>query len=393
MRSSARLGASIPEDPTATLVGRVWDPETGGPRIVHIREGGAADITSHVRSISDVLDADDPVALVAGAPAGRVWALDELDAAESSRPGSPAILAPLDLQVIKGCGVTFARSMIERIIEESAEGDPSKAAEIRARVMSTLGGRLDDIVPGSPESTRVAHALREDGLWSQYLEVGIGPDPEVFTKAPVLSAVGWGATIGVSAASQWSNPEPEIVLVCDSRGRVRAATLGNDVNLRDIEGRSALLLGKAKDNNASAAVGPLLRLLDHGFQLEQLRSATLSLRIDGLDGFSLDEQSDLSEMSRTFDDLVEAVHGSHHQYPDGFAVFTGTPFAPTHDRGSAGKGFTHHPGDVVTIGCRELGTLVNTTGVSEELQPWDYGIRDLARYWERHAPTPEEAPH
>ncbi|MDI9832773.1 fumarylacetoacetate hydrolase family protein [Streptomyces sp. KAU_LT] len=377
-------GSVLPDDSDrAVLVARVHDPEAGGPCVAAVRGQRVVDLTALSPTVSDLLERDDAADLVRGADGGRVWRLDELLQAPPGRPDVPHLLAPIDLQVIKAAGVTFARSLLERVIEERTGGDPAQAARVRARVVHAVGGRLDGIRPGSPEAVKAKEALVAEGLWSQYLEVGIGPDPEVFTKAPVLSAVGTGADIGVLAASVWNNPEPEAVLVVDSRGRVRGATLGNDVNLRDIEGRSALLLSRAKDNNASCAVGPFVRLLDDGFGLDDVRGLDIDLRVDGPDGYVLRGSSTLREISRDILDLVGATHGPHHQYPDGFALFTGTLFAPTEDRHAPGAGFTHEYGDVVTISSPRLGALVNTVVSSEDAAPWTYGVgalmRDLAR--------------
>lgn len=371
----------LPATPGAAhLVGRVWDPITGGPRIVSVCGEQVFDVTERVPTMSGLMDLEDPVALLAGAGSPR-WALTDLvEASFEMNPAQARLLAPIDLQVIKACGVTFADSMLERVIEEKCAGDASRAAEVRKLVGRTLGGSLAALRPGSEEARQAKAVLIEQGMWSQYLEVGIGPDPEVFTKSPVLSSVGFGAHVGVPTFSEWNNPEPELVLVVDSRGRVRGATLGNDVNLRDVEGRSALLLGMAKDNNASSAVGPFIRLFDKSFTLDTLRREEISLRVEGHDGYVLDGSSSLSQISRPFEELVDAAYGPHHQYPDGFALFTGTLFAPTQDRGGEGLGFTHKTGDVVTISSSHLGALVNITGIAEELPPWDYGIRALCEY-------------
>ncbi|MGW4087301.1 fumarylacetoacetate hydrolase family protein [Streptomyces sp. NPDC004822] len=373
-------GSVLPDDSDrAVLVARVHDPEAGGPCVAAVRGERVVDVTALSPTVSDLLERDDAADLVRGADGGRVWRLDELLQAPPGRPDVPHLLAPIDLQVIKAAGVTFARSLLERVIEERTGGDPAQAARVRARVVHAVGGRLDGIRPGSPEAVKAKEALVAEGLWSQYLEVGIGPDPEVFTKAPVLSAVGTGADIGVLAASVWNNPEPEAVLVVDSRGRVRGATLGNDVNLRDIEGRSALLLSRAKDNNASCAVGPFVRLLDDGFGLDDVRGLDIDLRVDGPEDYVLRGSSTLREISRDILDLVGATHGPHHQYPDGFALFTGTLFAPTEDRHAPGAGFTHEYGDVVTISSPRLGALVNTVVSSEDAAPWTEGIGTLMR--------------
>ena len=370
----------LPEDSgRAALVARVHDPEAGGPCVAAVRGEQVVDLTALSPTVSDLLERDDAAALVREAGGGRVWRLDELLQAPPGRHDVPRLLAPIDLQVIKAAGVTFARSLLERVIEERTGGDPAQAAKVRARVVQAVGGRLDGIRPGSPEAVKAKEALLAEGLWSQYLEVGIGPDPEVFTKAPVLSAVGTGADIGVLAASVWNNPEPEAVLVVDSRGRVRGATLGNDVNLRDVEGRSALLLSRAKDNNASCAVGPFVRLLDGEFGLDDVRGLDIDLRVDGPDGYVLRGSSSLREISRDILDLVAATHGTHHQYPDGFVLFTGTLFAPTEDRHAPGAGFTHEYGDVVTISSPRLGALVNTVVASEDAAPWTEGIGTLMR--------------
>ncbi|MEU9188430.1 fumarylacetoacetate hydrolase family protein [Streptomyces sp. NPDC048484] len=373
-------GSVLPVDADrAALVARVHDPEWDGPCVAAVRGEQVVDLTAVAPTVSDLMERDDAAAVVREADGGHVWRLDELLAAPTGRRDVPHLLAPVDLQVIKAAGVTFARSLLERVIEERTGGDPAQAARVRARVGQVVGGTLDGIRPGSPEADKAKELLVSEGLWSQYLEVGIGPDPEVFTKAPVLSAVGTGADIGVLGASVWNNPEPEAVLVVDSRGRVRGATLGNDVNLRDIEGRSALLLSRAKDNNASCAIGPFIRVLDEGFDLDTVRGLDIDLRIDGPDGYVLHGSSSMCEISRDVLDLVAATHGPHHQYPDGFVLFTGTLFAPTEDRQAPGSGFTHEYGDIVRISSPRLGALANTVVPSEQAAPWTFGVRALMR--------------
>ncbi|MFE7415688.1 fumarylacetoacetate hydrolase family protein [Rhodococcus sp. NPDC057529] len=372
----------LPDDADrARLVGRVWDVETGGPRVVAIRGGDVFDLAAAAGTVSDLLESSSVVADIDAATTTPRWRLDDLlDASAVQDPSRSRLLAPIDLQVVKACGVTFVDSMIERIIEERAAGDPNRAAQIRASIGQAIGGSIAALRPGSPEAAAAKRILLDEGLWSQYLEVGIGPDPEVFTKAPVLSSVGWGSKIGVPAFSSWNNPEPELVLVVNSAGHIVGATLGNDVNLRDVEGRSALLLGKAKDNNASSALGPFLRLFDEHFTLETVRKEEIRLRVDGPDGFVLEGTNNVERISRTFEDLIAATMGDHHQYPDGIALYTGTLFAPTVDRDVPGHGFTHHPGDVVTIRSRHLGTLVNEVGATETLPAWTFGLRQLFDY-------------
>ncbi|MEU5804556.1 fumarylacetoacetate hydrolase family protein [Streptomyces sp. NPDC047804] len=379
-RQTLTTGSVLPEDADrAALVARVYDPERGGPCVAAVRGEHVVDLTALVPTVADLMELDDATTVVREADGGRVWRLAELIQAPADRREAPHLLSPVDLQVIKAAGVTFARSLLERVIEERAGGDPAQAQRVRARIGQVVGGALDGIRPGSPEAGRVKELLVAEGLWSQYLEVGIGPDPEVFTKAPVLSSVGTGADIGVLGASVWNNPEPEVALVVDSRGRVRGATLGNDVNLRDIEGRSALLLSRAKDNNASCAIGPFIRLLDEGFDLDTVRGLEVGLRIDGPDGYVLHGSSSMREISRDVLELVAATYGPHHQYPDGHVLFTGTLFAPTEDRRAPGEGFTHAYGDIVQISSPRLGTLVNTVVPSEQAAPWTFGVRALMR--------------
>jgi len=369
-----------PRDLGGTLLGRIWSPQAGGPAVVTIRDGLVVDITAAAAPlVSDICEMDDPAAYVAGA-AGQ--AVGSLAAISANRPGDrakPHFLAPCDLQAVKACGVTFAQSMVERVIEEKAAGDPKRAQEVRARVGAAIGGSLRNVRAGSSEAAAVKAALIAEGLWSQYLEVGIGPDAEVFSKAQVLSSVGPGAEVGLHPVSKWNNPEPEIVLAVSSRGRIVGATLGNDVNLRDVEGRSALLLSKAKDNNASCAIGPMIRLFDATFTLDDVRAAELDLTVSGEDGFELKGHSSMKEISRDPEELVRQTVGRHHQYPDGLMLFLGTLFAPTRDRDVKGEGFTHKLGDVVTIASPGLGSLTNVVRLSTECPEWTFGTRALMR--------------
>lgn len=364
----------------ALLLGRVWDPETGGPRPVRLDEAGVVDLFDAAPTVTHLLESYD-AAQIRGLRGPVRWQLADLLAASARATGTEAhLLTPVDLQVVKACGVTFADSMVERVIEERCAGDAGRAAELRATIGAALHGEIGDVRPGSPEAAQIKKVLQEAGLWSQYLEVGLGPDPEVFTKGPVLSSVGFGARIGIPAFSSWNNPEPELVLVVDSQGRARGCTLGNDVNLRDVEGRSALLLGMAKDNTASSALGPFIRLFDDAFDVDAVRDERIALTVEGTDGYLLEGENSVARLSRPFEELIGAAWGDHHQYPDGFVLYTGTLFAPTQDRGAEGMGFTHHDGDLVSIRSPHLGALVNRVAPTETLPRWSFGLRDLVDY-------------
>lgn len=345
-----------------------------------IREEGVYDITCAAPTVSHLLNADDPLGLIAHVThAVRLGTLDDLLANSGSDAGKPHLLAPIDLQAIKAAGVTFVRSLLERVIEEHTLGDPAAAEEARRTIQREIGADLSAIRPGSPEAEKCKEALIERGLWSQYLEVGIGPYAEVFTKAQPMSAVGTGADIGIHPDSTWNNPEPELVAVVNARGELVGATLGNDVNLRDFEGRSALLLGRSKDNNASCAIGPFVRLLDASFGLDDVRACDVSVRVEGPDGFVLHETSSMGQISRDVLDLVGQTIGRNHQYPDGLVLFTGTMFAPIADREGPGLGFTHKLGDIVTIRAAALGSLVNRVDVCPAVPPWTFGAGALMR--------------
>ena len=375
---------ALPRDATrATLIGRAWLPAAGGPAPVVVRDGDAYDLSRVAPTVSELLNLPDPAGTVRSAQGlARVGAVSDLlsNSDEPSRdPSRPWLLAPNDLQAIKAAGVTFVSSMLERVIEEQARGDPAKAERVRHAIVAIIGDDLAAVRPGSPEAAKLKDALIAQGAWSQYLEVGIGPDAEIFTKSQPMSAVGTGADIGIHPKSAWNNPEPEIVLAVASDGRVVGATLGNDVNLRDFEGRSALLLGKAKDNTGSCAIGPFIRLFDAGYSADDVRRADLALRVVGLEGFVLEGSSSMARISRDPLDLAAQAIGANHQYPDGFVLFLGTMFAPVKDRYGPGQGFTHAVGDVVTVSTPSLGALANRVRTSDTVAPWTMGAGALMR--------------
>jgi fumarylacetoacetate (FAA) hydrolase family protein len=373
----------LPDDAAhGTLVGRVWLPQAQGPAVVAVRDDGIFDVTARFPTVSALCDEENPASALRAIRGERIGDLDNILAntpPDRRDPKRPWLLAPVDLQVLKAAGVTFAISMLERVIEERARGNPASAEAIRKEVVRLVGDDLSKLRPGSTEAMRLKQILIEQNAWSQYLEVGIGPDAEVFTKAPVMSSVGTGMDAGLHPKSTWNNPEPEVVVVVSSRGKIVGATLGNDVNLRDFEGRSALLLSKAKDNNASCAIGPLLRLFDQTFTLDDVRQMDVGLTVTGPDGFVLEGHSSISKISRDPTDLVAQTVGAVHQYPDGFALFLGTMFAPVKDRDTPGQGFTHKRDDVVTIASPKLGKLTNRMRSSDECEPWTYGLSALMK--------------
>jgi fumarylacetoacetate (FAA) hydrolase family protein len=379
--------ATLPSDGTAgALIARVWMPQAEGPAVAAVRGGGLYDISRSAPTVRDLCERPDAVEVVRAGKAERIGALADIlaNTPEAGRDaGRPWLLAPIDLQAVKAAGVTFPLSMLERVIEEQARGAPEKAETIRRSVEAQLGGDLARLVPGSEQAAELKRVLIEQGAWSQYLEVGIGPDAEIFTKAQPMAAVGHGMEAGLHPISTWNNPEPEVVLVVSSKGAIVGATLGNDVNLRDVEGRSALLLSKAKDNNASTAIGPFIRLFEGSFTLDTVRQIEVSLKVEGEDGFTLEGRSSMSAIARDPADLVKQMLGRHHQYPDGAVLFLGTMFAPVQDRDGKGQGFTHKVGDVTTISAPELGLLANRMTLSTEARPWEFGtgalMKNLAR--------------
>jgi fumarylacetoacetate (FAA) hydrolase family protein len=375
---------ALPEDAErALLIGRAWLPAVEGPALVCVQGDDVVDLSRVAATSSELLNLEDPAAVIRRAgPLPRVGALPNLlrnSHADRRDAGAPWLLAPCDLQSIKASGVTFVASLLERVIEEQARGDAAKAETLRRSILSVIGNSLHDIRPGSTEALRLKDVLIAQGVWSQYLEVGIGPDAEIFTKCPPMSAVGTGAEVGIHPRSEWNNPEPEIVLAVSAQGTVVGASLGNDVNLRDFEGRSALLLGKAKDNNGSCAIGPFIRLFDRHFGMDDVRRCDLTLHMQGDGGFSFTAQSSMAEISRDPLEIVAHTIGPNHQYPDGLLLFLGTMFAPTIDRFAPGKGFTHVVGDVVTVAATALGALVNRVNHSDRIVPWTFGIGALMK--------------
>jgi fumarylacetoacetate (FAA) hydrolase family protein len=374
---------ALPEDHArAVLVGRVWRPDVGGPAVVVVRDGELIDISTTAATVSQLCEADAPATLARtakGAPLGRLADVLANTPPATRNRTAPWLLAPLDLQAIKAAGVTFAISMLERVIEEKARGAPELAASLRVEIGDLIGDDLSRLKPGSPEAMALKEMLIARNMWSQYLEVGIGPDVEVFTKAPAMAGVGHLVDIGINPASTWNNPEPEIVIVAASSGRIVGAMLGNDVNLRDFEGRSALLLGKAKDNNASASLGPFLRLFGDHYGMHDVRSAEVDLTVAGEDGYRLAGGSAMSKISRDPADIMAATIGANHQYPDGVALYLGTMFAPIEDRDTKGQGFTHKTGDIVTVSSPKLGNLSNRVVSTHDAEPWTFGAGALMK--------------
>ena len=372
---------NLPGD--GAFLGRARSPGKSHPLVVTVRGHDVVDITSkQAPTVRDICEMDDPAGYVRSARGEAIGPVEAI-AANSFEAGRvatrPYLLSPVDLQAVKASGVTFVVSLLERVIEEQARGSAAAADAIRADIATLIGHDLSKLKPGSAEAMEIKARLIERGAWSQYLEVGIGPDAEVFTKCPPMASVGFGADVGLHPISTWNNPEPEIAVISSSRGQIVGATLGNDVNLRDVEGRSALLLGKAKDNNASAALGPFIRLFDTSFSLRDVKQAKVHLRVEGEDGFTLEGASSMAEISRSPEELVAAAMGPHHQYPDGMALYLGTMFVPSRDRGENGKGFTHKVGDIVTISTAKLGALVNRVRLSPDCPHWTYGASHLMR--------------
>lgn len=385
MSIALNVSECLPMDAAqATLIGRVWEPLLEGPTPVVLDKETLYCLETLAPTVSALLNLPEPLRAIREAlDSGTLRAVGSVAAVlANSDHGQqdstqPWLMAPCDLQVVKASGVTFIASLLERVIEERAMGDAAKAAELRDKINQVLGSDLRTTEPGSERAAQLKQLLIAQGIWSQYLEVAIGPDAEIFTKAPTLSSVGVGAGIGIYSRSTWNNPEPEVVLAVSNTGKIVGATLGNDVNLRDFEGRSALLLSKAKDNNASCSIGPFIRLFDESFDLDTVRGMDLHMVVEGDDGFRMEGHSAMSLISRDPESLVKQTIGKHHQYPDGFVLFLGTMFAPVVDRDEAGKGFTHHVGDVVRITAEPLGTLVNRVNHSESISPWQFGIGSL----------------
>jgi len=383
MTSTSRLSATrcLPRDPGALLIGRAWIPAEDGPSVIAVRGDDAVDLTRTYPTVSHLVNVAMPGELraaIKGAPV--VTGIEALvsNSVEGGRDAArPWLLAPCDLQAVKASGVTFVASLLERVIEERARGNPALADGARREIQAIVGPDLRGVRPGSPEAARIKEILLSRDMWSQYLEVGIGPDAELFTKCPPMAAVGLGARVGVHPASVWSNPEPELVLVLNSAGAIAGVSLGNDVNLRDVEGRSALLLGRAKDNNASCAVGPFVRMLDDGFPLDAARRLSFQTTVEGIDGFRISHTTHVNEISRDLADLAGQAHSRYHRYPDGVLLFIGTMFAPVDDRGAPGSGFTHKTGDLVSIAARELGALVNEVVPCDQAEPWSFGTGAL----------------
>jgi fumarylacetoacetate (FAA) hydrolase family protein len=378
---------ALPDDAAgALLVGRVWRPDVGGPAVVAIRNGEVFDISQTAPTVAELCEGNELAKTVREAKGERLGALADILAntvRDGRLAGKPFLLAPVDLQTIKAAGVTFAVSMLERVIEEQARGDKARATALRSEITALIGDDLARLKPGSPQAMALKQLLIEKRMWSQYLEVGIGPDAEIFNKAPPMAAVGHLAEVGIHPMSTWNNPEPEVVLIVNAKGAIVGAALGNDVNLRDVEGRSALLLGKAKDNNASAAIGPFIRLFDDGFSLDDIRRAEVRLTVEGPDNYRLTGSSAMSRISRDPVDLVASMIGASHQYPDGAALYLGTMFAPVEDRDIQGQGFTHKVGDIVTIASPRLGRLSNRVVRCPDAEPWTFGtgalMKNLAR--------------
>jgi len=483
---------TLPKDwKEGTFVGRVWRADVNGPSVVKLdNEGYLVDITTSFPTVSALCEQENPAEAVKAVTGERIGKLSDIlatTARHTKKDDKPYLLSPIDLHAVKAAGVTFAESLVERVVEKMAGGDRDKALGIRIGVLSdiatilkkdgalqtlavlrqrydALQGQADngealrtlgvevaqlrsesinfkETPPGSKPALQIRDLLimkfaafkideavhkyanddpaaaelvraqltrrfkqvtdavnsgKEEGFsdatlkeirdflsglgtgaGKSYIEVGLGPKAEIFTKAQPMSSVGHGADAGYLEESKWNNPEPEVVLVTNSRKEIVGAALGNDVNHRDIEGMSELLLGECKDQNASCAVGPFIRLIDKtSFKQEDIDTMKVEVHVKGTDGFELYSDSSMEKISRKPEELVNQMF-KQHQYPDGAVLFCGTMFSPVKDRDEPTKGFTHKVGDHVTIRSDKLGSLTNRMDYTQNVEPWIYGVGKL----------------
>jgi len=368
----------LPSDGYAgTLVGRALFPGVfPGPCVVAIREDGVHNISGTVPTMAQLLNAPNPLATLQRALRNCVYLGPLESLLENSTPSThdplkPYLLTPIDLQAVKAVGLTFVNGLLQRFADDNG------GAATVAKMEKAAGVALGKILPGSEEAARLRTALMEDGLWNDTLEVGFGPDVELFTKAQPLSAVGTGAEIAVLPTSKQTFAEPEVVLMLNADGKICGATLGCDMTARDVEARSLLLLGRAKDQNATCAVGPFIRLFDQTFSLPNVQGMNLTYAFEGADDAVFTDTGSMDQIGRGLITLARQVVNEHHGYPDGVALFTGCMFKAPSSRGASDTPFTHQVGDVVIIKASPLGTLINRVNTTDKVRPWSFGMSDL----------------
>ena len=263
--------------------------------------GRIADLTgAGIASLSQILDATDPIGAVRDARGSTMTALAVTDA---------VLLPPVERQEVWAAGVTYLRSKTARM----EESDFSATA---------------------------------------YDRVYEAPRPEIFFKSVAEKVVGPGDEVGIRADARWNVPEPELALVMNARGDFVGCTIGNDMSSRDIEGENLLYLPQAKVYDRSCGLGPWIVL---GCDEHEARGWAVAITIErgGREVFS--GQTRIDQIKRSFTELTDYLWRSQ-SFPHGVVLLTGTGVVPD-------ESFTLAAGDRVTITIDGIGMLSNSVTI------------------------------
>jgi len=197
--------------------------------------------------------------------------------------------------------------------------------------------------------SKAARMEESDFSATAYDRVYDATRPELFFKSLPEKVVACGEPVGIRADAKWSVPEPELVLMINSRGEIAGYAVGNDMSARDIEGENLLYLPQAKVYHRSCAVGPWVCI---GATEAEAREWEITMQIERSGETVFEGSVSVNQIKRSFGELSAAMFQSQ-MFPFGCALLTGTGIVPEDD-------FTLEDGDTIRIEISGIGCLENS---------------------------------